>query len=122
LFLAFSKRRHELVLLQDEASQQRRVLSSYSPYFLDQMINVVTSSSVVSYALYATAPETVEKFASDSLIYTLPSVLFGVFRYLYLIHQRVEARNPTEAILRDPPFLANLALWIMAVVWIIYGP
>jgi 4-hydroxybenzoate polyprenyltransferase len=121
LFLAFSKRRHELTLLAGTASQQRRVLDSYSPAFLDQMINVVTAGAVVSYALYATAPETVEKFHTDRLVYTLPLVLFGVFRYLYLTYQTPGERNPTEAILHDRPFLVNLGLWVVAVVWIVYG-
>jgi hypothetical protein len=82
---------------------------------------VVTASTVVSYALYATAPETVEKFHSDRLVYTLPLVLFGVFRYLYLTYQTPGEKNPTEAILRDAPFLINVALWGVAVVWIIYA-
>lgn len=121
LFLAFSKRRHELTLLQGAAAEQRRVLDEYSPAFLDQMINVVTASAVVSYALYAAAPETVQKFHTEHLVYTLPLVLFGIFRYLYLIYQRPAARNPTEAILHDPPFLINIALWGVSVLWLIYG-
>lgn len=121
LFLAFSKRRHELLLLQEGAGEQRRVLDDYSPIFLDQMINVVTASSVVSYALYAVAPETVQKFGSDRLMYTIPLVLFGIFRYLYLTYQRAELRNPTEAILRDVPFLVNLLLWGLVVLWIVFG-
>lgn len=120
LFLAFSKRRHEIVLLAGEAAGQRRVLDHYSPAFLDQMINVVTASTVVSYALYAVSPETAERFDSQWLVYTVPLVLFGIFRYLYLIYQSPEERNPTEAILTDPPFLVNLALWGAAVLWIVY--
>jgi 4-hydroxybenzoate polyprenyltransferase len=121
LFLAFSKRRHELTLLAGSAPEQRRVLDEYSPAFLDQMINVVTASSVVAYALYAVAPETEQKYHSRYLVYTIPLVLFGIFRYLYLIYQSPGRRNPTEAILGDPPFLINLALWGGAVVWIVYG-
>jgi len=121
LFLAFSKRRHEIELLADGASSQRRVLTHYSPAFLDQMINVVTASAVVSYALYAIAPETAEKYDTQDLVYTIPLVLFGIFRYLYLTYQRDDERNPTEAILTDPPFLVNLALWGAAVLWIVYG-
>ncbi len=121
LFLAFSKRRHEIVLLADGAAGQRRVLDQYSPAFLDQMINVVTASSVVSYALYAVSPETSQRYHSEWLIYTLPLVLFGIFRYLYLIYQAPDEKNPTEAILSDLPFLANLALWVLAVLWIVYG-
>ena len=120
LFLAFSKRRHELILMPNEASDRRKVLSHYSPTFLDQMINVVTASTVVAYAIYAVSPETVEKFHTRYLVYTLPMVLFGIFRYLYLIYQRPSERQPTEAILSDPPFLANLLLWGAAVIWIVY--
>jgi len=120
LFLAFSKRRHELQLLADDASDQRPVLSHYSPSFLDQMINVVTASTVVAYAMYAISPETAEKFHTRHLIYTIPMVLFGIFRYLYLIYQRPSTRNPTEAILRDPPFLINILVWALAVLWIVY--
>jgi 4-hydroxybenzoate polyprenyltransferase len=120
LFLAFSKRRHEITLLASQASGQRRVLDHYSPAFLDQMINVVTASSVVAYALYAVSPETVEKYHTEDLIYTIPLVLYGIFRYLYLMYQRPGERNPTEAILRDPPFLINMLLWGLAVVWIVY--
>lgn len=122
LFLAFSKRRHEITLLAGAASGQRRVLDHYSPAFLDQMINVVTASSVLAYALYAVAPETVAKYGTQNLIYTIPLVLYGIFRYLYLMYQRPGERNPTEAILRDAPFLINILLWGLAVVWIVYGP
>ena len=121
LFLAFSKRRHEITLLAGEASSQRPVLDHYSPAFLDQMINVVTASSVVSYALYCVAPETVEKYHTQDLVFTIPLVLYGIFRYLYLMYQRPGERNPTEAILRDPPFLINILLWGLVVVWIVYG-
>lgn len=120
LFLAFSKRRHEITLLAGAASGQRKVLDHYSPAFLDQMINVVTASSVVSYALYSVAPETVEKYQTQDLVYTIPLVLYGIFRYLYLMYQSPGERNPTEAILRDPPFLINMVLWGLAVVWIVY--
>ena len=121
LLLAFSKRRHELVLLSDEASSQRQVLSHYNVKFLDQMINVVTASTVVCYAVYAISPETVQRFNSRYLILTMPFVLFGIFRYLYLVYQKSDTANPTEAILRDGPFLANLTLWGIAVLWIVYG-
>jgi len=121
LFLAFSKRRHEIMLLSSAASGQRKVLDHYSPAFLDQMINVVTASSVVSYALYSVAPETVAKYKTQDLVYTIPLVLYGIFRYLYLMYQKPGARNPTEAILRDPPFLINMVLWGLAVIWIVYS-
>ena len=121
LFLAFSKRRHELMLLAGDAAEQRAVLSHYSPTFLDQMINVVTASSVIAYALYAVAPETVAKYHTEKLVYTVPMVLFGIFRYLYLIYQRPGERNPTEGILKDVPFLLNVVIWGLAVLWVVYG-
>jgi hypothetical protein len=121
LFLAFSKRRHELMLLADSAASQRRVLEQYSPTFLDQMINVTTASTVICYALYAVAPETAAKLGTRHLIATLPLVLYGIFRFLYLLYQRPGRRNPTEAILADVPFLANLALWSVLVVALVYG-
>ena len=97
------------------------MLSHYSPAFLDQLINVVTASTVVSYALYAVDAETVARFGSDRLVYTLPMVLYGVFRYLYLIYQREEKHNPTEAVLRDLPSVVNVLLWGVVVLWIVYG-
>ncbi len=121
LFLIFSKRRHELVLLQGEAGAHREVLSHYSPAFLDQMINVVTASSVVSYALYAVDDETIARFGTDRLVWTLPLVLFGIFRYLYLIYQRSEDRNPTETVITDVPSLVNIGLWGIAVLWLTMG-
>ena len=120
LFLTFSKRRHELVLLDESAAAQREVLGHYSPAFLDQMMNVVTASTLMSYALWATAPETTAKFGSGSLVYTVPFVLFGIFRYLYLIYQVRDERNPTESMLSDVPFLLNLALWGLSVLLILY--
>ncbi len=121
LFLILSKRRHELVLLAGDAAGHRSVLSHYSPAFLDQMINVVTASTVVSYAVYAVDADTVARFGSDRLVYTMPMVLFGIFRYLYLIYQRQEKHNPTEAILRDLPSVVNVMLWGVVVLWIVYG-
>jgi 4-hydroxybenzoate polyprenyltransferase len=118
LFLTASKRRHELILLAGAAAEQREVLMRYSPAFLDQMINVVTASSLLSYALYATSPETAERFGSRSLIYTVPFVMFGIFRYLYLVYQVEDERSPTEAMLTDLPFLLNLLFW-GASVWVI---
>ena len=122
LFLGFSKRRHELVLLPDDAREQRAVLNHYSQAFLDQMMNVVTASTLLSYALYTTADETVARFGAYSLIWTVPFVLFGIFRYLYLIHQadNPKQRNPTELLLFDVPFLANMGLYGLTVVLIVY--
>jgi 4-hydroxybenzoate polyprenyltransferase len=120
LFLGFSKRRHELLLLAERAPDQRRVLTQYSPAFLDQMINVVTASTVICYALYAMADESVAKHGRG-LLYTVPFVLFGIFRYLYLVYQRPGHANPTEEVLTDGPFLVNFALWSIVVLAVLYA-
>jgi len=120
LFLSLNKRRHELTLLAGGAAGHRSILGEYSPYLLDQMIAVVTASTVVSYALYTQAPETVSKFGTDRLVWTLPFVLYGIFRYLYLVHQREEGGSPSRVFLNDRPLLVAVAGWTTAVVAIIY--
>ena len=122
LFLALSKRRHELVLLADDATSHRATLQEYSPYLLDQMISVVTASTLVAYAFYTINPETVEKFHTTHLGLTLPFLLYGIFRYLYLVHQKEGGGSPAEMLLNDRPLLACVALWALAVALIIYGP
>jgi 4-hydroxybenzoate polyprenyltransferase len=121
LFLALSKRRHELVLLADGATSHRRILDEYSPYLLDQMISVVTASTIVAYAFYTVSSETVEKFGTDRLVWTLPFPLYGIFRYLYLVHQREGGGSPAEMLLTDRPLLVCVGLWALAVTMIIYG-
>jgi 4-hydroxybenzoate polyprenyltransferase len=122
LFLALSKRRHELVLLADRATGHRRILEEYSPYLLDQMISVVTASTLVAYAFYTVSPETVAKFGTDRLGLTLPLPIYGIFRYLYLVHQKEGGGSPAEMLLTDRPLLVCAALWALAVGIIIYGP
>ena len=122
LFLALSKRRHELVLLADGATSHRPILEEYSPYLLDQMISVVTASTLVSYAFYTVSPDTVQKFGTDKLGLTLPFPLYGIFRYLYLVHQKEGGGSPSDLLLNDRPLLACVALWAAAVVLVLYGP
>jgi 4-hydroxybenzoate polyprenyltransferase len=122
LFLALSKRRHELVLLADGATSHRPILEEYSPYLLDQMISVVTASTLVSYAFYTVSPDTVQKFGTDKLGLTLPFPLYGIFRYLYLVHQKEGGGSPSDLLLNDRPLLACVALWAIAVVLVLYGP
>jgi 4-hydroxybenzoate polyprenyltransferase len=122
LFLGLSKRRHELTLLADGAIGHRRILQEYSPYLLDQMIGVVTASTLMAYVFYATSQETAEKFGTSLLGLTIPFPLYGIFRYLYLVHQREGGGSPAELLLNDRPLLACVALWGLAVVVIIYRP
>jgi 4-hydroxybenzoate polyprenyltransferase len=120
LFLAMSKRRHELILLEDNAVHHRKILYEYSPYFLDQMISVVTSSTVIAYALYTMSEETVKKFHTDNLKFTIPFVIYGIFRYLYLIHQKNEGGNPEMVLLTDKPLIINILLYGLVVGFILY--
>jgi 4-hydroxybenzoate polyprenyltransferase len=122
LFLALSKRRAELVALSDNATGHRRILAEYSPYLLDQMVGVVTASTVLGYAFYTIDPQTVARFGTDRLLWTVPFPLYGIFRYLYLVHQRDGGGNPSEVLVTDRPLLACVALWGLAVVGILYGP
>ena len=120
LFLALSKRRHEIQMLGDKASGHRTNLLEYSPTFIDQMIAVVTASTVMAYALYTTSVETIEKFGTRNLIYTLPFVLYGIFRYLFLVHIRQEGGSPERVLLRDKPMILNVALYLMVTFIILY--
>lgn len=120
LFLGFAKRRHELILLEARATDHRASLKEYSPYFLDQMIAVVTASTVVAYAIYTVSPEVREKLGTDKLYLTIPFVLFGIFRYLYLVHQREEGGNPTQILLSDRPMLIDVLLWIGTAAILLY--
>ncbi len=120
LFLAMSKRRHELVLLEDKASEHRPILKEYSAYLLDQMIAVVTASTLIAYCLYTISEETVEKFGTHNLVWTSGFVLYGIFRYLYLVHQKKKGGRPEEIVLQDKPLLVNIVLWIGAVILILY--
>lgn len=120
LFLGFSKRRHELTLLEDNARSHRRVLLEYSPYFLDQMISLVTASTLICYILYTLDSETIAKFGSKNLLLTVPFVLYGLFRYLYLVHQRKTGGDPTAELLTDKPLLVNVFLWGLTVILVIY--
>jgi 4-hydroxybenzoate polyprenyltransferase len=121
LFLGLGKRRHELTLLAGAATGHRRILEEYNPYLLDQMIGVVTASTLMAYIIYCTSPETMAKFSTDKLVLTTPFPIYGIFRYLYLVHQR-GAGSPSEVLLTDRPLVICIALWGLAVIAIIYRP
>ncbi len=122
LFIALAKRRHELVLLADGAISHRPILGEYSAYLLDQMIAVVTASTLIPYIFYTISPETEQKFGTTWLGLTIPFPLYGIFRYLYLVHQREGGGSPADLLLNDRPLLACVSLWAVAVVLIIYYP
>jgi 4-hydroxybenzoate polyprenyltransferase len=122
LFLALGKRRHEYFTLGDSAGTHRPVLREYSPAFIDQMIAVVTASTVTAYALYTMSPETSARLHTQMLPLTLPFVLYGIFRYLYLLYRRQLGGNPSELLLHDLPLLLDTVLWLGTLLVIIYGP
>jgi len=122
LFIALAKRRHELVLLADGAAGHRPILDEYSAYLLDQMIAVVTASTLISYIFYTISPETEQKFGTSWLGLTIPFPLYGIFRYLYLVHRREGGGSPSDLLLNDKPLLACVTLWVVAVVLIVYHP
>lgn len=122
LFIALAKRRHELVVLADGATSHRPILGEYSAYLLDQMIAVVTASTLIAYIFYTISPETEQKFGTSWLGLTIPFPIYGIFRYLYLVHQREGGGSPAELLLNDRPLLACVTLWVVAVVLILYRP
>ncbi len=120
LFFALNKRRAELISLGDNAGSVRKTLSGYSLTFLDQMINVVTATCLVTYALYTLDAETVEKFGSRNLVFTLPFVIYGLFRYLYLAYHLNLGETPETTLVRDKPILICMAMYAISIIVIIY--
>ncbi len=122
LLVGFGKRRHELVLLEAAAESHRRNLSEYSVAFLDSIMNICAGAAVLTYALYTRADETVARVGSNAMLLTIPFVVYGVFRYLFLIHKRQAGGDPVQILFRDRPTLLNLILWIVTAGLIIYLP
>jgi len=118
LFLALSKRRHELILLDNNAGGHRVILREYSPYLLDQMIGVVTSATLVAYIIFTLSGETTAKFGR--MVLTVPFVLYGIFRYLYLIHIKEKGGEPEEILLTDIPLQLDILLYGLVALAIIY--
>ncbi len=122
LFLALSKRRHEITLLDAKAPGHRRILEEYDPYLLDQMIAVVAASTLVAYIIYCLSSETIERFGTEWLVLTVPFPIYGIFRYLYIVHRKDGGGSPSEMLLNDRPLLACVAFWGLTVVAVIYRP
>jgi 4-hydroxybenzoate polyprenyltransferase len=120
LFIGFSKRRNEIIILEDDANRHRKVLEEYSPAFLDQMISVVSALTIMSYALYTVSPETVTKFGTGNLIYTVPFVIYGIFRYFYLVYKKELGGSPTRIMYTDRPLIAAVFIWMITCSIIIY--
>jgi len=122
LFLGLAKRRHEMTLLAEGAKGHRPILEEYDPYLLDQMIGVVAASTMVAYIIYCASPETHASFGTEWMVLTTPFPIYGLFRYLYLVHRKAGGGSPSDMLLTDRPLLACVALWGIAVVVIVYRP
>lgn len=122
LFLGLAKRRHEITLLADGAMQHRRILNEYSLYLLDQMIGVVTASTLMAYIIYCTSSDTVERFGTRMLVLTVPFPIYGIMRYLYLVHRKDGGGNPSELLITDRPLLVCVGLWGLVTALVIYRP
>jgi 4-hydroxybenzoate polyprenyltransferase len=118
LFLGLAKRRHELVLLADGASDHREILKEYSSELVQEMISVVTSSVVVAYSLYAITAPNLPK--NNLMALTIPFVLYAIFRYLYLVYRKDEGGSPEELLLKDIPLLVCIMLWGLTSITILY--
>lgn len=122
LFLGFTKRRAELVSLQNNQPHSRKVLKDYSIAFLDQVIAMVTGATIVCYALYTVDTRTLDEFGSRAMLLTVPLVIYGLFRYIYLIYHLNEGEDPTASLLRDLPTIINLLLWVAVSLLVVqYG-
>lgn len=120
LFLGLGKRRHEVITL-EKAEEHRVSLKVYSLPFIDQMIAITTSSTLIAYIIYTLSEETARKFGTRNLFLTLPFVMYGIFRYLHLIYSKNLGGNPEEALLSDVPFLLSILFWGITAILIIYG-
>jgi 4-hydroxybenzoate polyprenyltransferase len=120
LFLGVSKRRREMVNAGAGASEQRAVLRHYTPDLLDVMLTVSATCTLLAYALYSIWPATVAKFHTEALLYTVPFVAYGVFRYLYLVRVSETSEDPSAVLLSDRPIQATVVLYLATVVWVLY--
>lgn len=121
LFLGVMKRRSELVLTNDEPNKStRKVLASYSLNFTDQMSTIAAAGVIICYALYTVSERTMKVFNTDNMIYTTPFVVFGIFRYMFLVYMNKKGENTVEIMLTDIPMIVNVVLYIIAIMLIIY--
>ncbi len=121
LFLGFAKRRDEILLTRASGTtSKRKVLLNYRVDFIDQMLTIAAAGAIISYALYTVAPRTLQAFGTDKMIYTTLFVIYGMFRYLYLIHMKQSTENVTNAVTSDWPIMVTGLLWIVTCIVLIY--
>ncbi len=120
LFLALAKRRHEIVLLGEQAATHRASLLHYSTHFIDQLLAILGATTLLAYCLYTISDDTLKRYGTRALFWTIPFVVYGLFRYLYLIYHRAEGGDPTQMLVRDRPTMINVILWALAAATIVY--
>ena len=118
LFLALCKRRHEKVVLNDTYGEHRPSLEEYDERLLDQMIAIISGATIVSYSIYTLSPDTIQKFGTSRLGFTIPFVVFGIFRYLDLVYRHEKGDRPEKILLTDIPLLADIALYVITAILI----
>jgi 4-hydroxybenzoate polyprenyltransferase len=119
LFLGFAKRRAELYALSDETKKHRRVLENYQPVLLDKMIVVTATCIIITYSLYTMSPVTIQVHHTEALIYTVPFVMYAIFRYIYTLHHKRTGADPAQEIFRDPHILVSVTGWLLLTLWLI---
>jgi 4-hydroxybenzoate polyprenyltransferase len=119
LFLGFTKRRAEIIALAEDKAEHRKVLEHYSPVLLDKMIGITASGLIMSYSLYTMSPDTIRTHGTANLIYTVPFVMYGVFRYIYLLHHQRRGGDPSHDLVRDPHLLSVVGAWLVATFFLI---
>ncbi|MCU0824597.1 MAG: decaprenyl-phosphate phosphoribosyltransferase [Leptospira sp.] len=121
LFWGFSKRRGEINILQSDAKKHRKILEEYSLEFLDLMMAVVASLTLVSYVMYTVSQETAKNLGTPNMIYTVPIVVYAIFRSLYIIYIKNMGHDPTKAILTDRSVLLSGLTWLVVVLFLMFG-
>jgi len=119
LFLGFSKRLAEIIALTEDKTAHRMVLAHYSPVLLDKMIGITAAGLIMSYSLYTMNPDTIRIHGTSNLIYTLPFVMHGVFRYIYLLHHQSMGCDPSHDLVRDPYLFIVVGAWVAVTIWLI---
>jgi 4-hydroxybenzoate polyprenyltransferase len=119
LFLGFAKRRAEIMVLEEDSAEHRRVLAYYSPVLLDTMITVTAACVLMSYGLYTMSPETIRIHQTDNLLYTVPLVMYAIFRYIFLLHHHGKGGEPSRDVMRDPHILTAAIGWAMLTFWLL---
>jgi len=122
LFLGFSKRRAELLMLENSGGSSnltRKVLDDYSPALLEQFISVTAACTILSFGLYTVSPQTIALHGTDNLIYTLPFVIYGIFRYLFLLHHKAKGNDTAKDLLTDWHLLLTVFAWIVTTLWVL---